>query len=528
MATTTYLEWDDQATGANNNTWGDVLDANQTIFELAIARFLSIATTGGTTTLTSSQNRYPIIRLTGTLVSNATIEVRTAEKNWLFINNTTGNFTVTVKTASGTGKTLPRGRSVKLYCDGANVEHARAPGIPVAQAGGTADAITATFEPATTSSELQDGTLFIVEAATANTTTTPTFSPDSLTARTITKSGGQALAVGDIRGAGHKLLLMYDSSSTRYELLNPAVVAASLTVSGIVELATTTETLTGTDATRAVTPDGLAALWEAGSNITDGATITIGEGGYFNLLTSTVAITAFSITTDKSGRTFRVRFDTVRTLTHNATSLILPGGANITTAQGDIAQFRSLGSGNVVCEWYTRANGQALAGSGAWRHIATLSPSAAASIEQTGLSAYKMLRITGNNIIPATDNVEFYIRISSDGVTYLSANYDTTCRDANSANSTVSFTIGNPASGGADIGNAAGDGGLGFQVIIDDFSAAQKTKCFGQFVFGDTGGAIISGTVRGWQTAQTAMQALQFLFSSGNIASGEIIIEGVT
>jgi hypothetical protein len=39
MATTTYLEWDDQATGANDNTWGDVLDANQTIFETAIARF---------------------------------------------------------------------------------------------------------------------------------------------------------------------------------------------------------------------------------------------------------------------------------------------------------------------------------------------------------------------------------------------------------------------------------------------------------------------------------------------------------
>lgn len=259
MATTTYLEIDDQVNGSNSNTWGDVTDANLAILEQAIARNVSIATTGGTTVLTSSQNRYPIIRLTGTLSSNATIQVRTAEKNWIFINDTTGNYTVTVKTLSGTGKTLPRGRAVKLYCDGTNVEFARHTGLPSAQAGGTADAITATFEPPITASELQDGTTVIVEAGNANATTTPTFSPDGLTARTITKNGGQALVAGDIRAAGHKLLLCYDLSSTRWELLNPAMVAASDTAAGLVELATNAEVQTGTDTARAITPAGLTA-----------------------------------------------------------------------------------------------------------------------------------------------------------------------------------------------------------------------------------------------------------------------------
>lgn len=225
MTTTSYLELDDQATGSNNNTWGDVLDDNFAIVEQAIARYTSISTTGGTTTLTSSQNRYPIIVISGTLTSNATITVKTQQKNWIFINNTTGAFTVTVKTSAGTGKTIPRGRSVKLYCDGTNVEYARDRGIPAAQAGGTVDAITATFEPPTTSAELQDGTLWIVEAAGANTTTTPTFNPDGLGAKTIKKSGGQALAAGDIRAAGHKLLLCYDSSGGHVELLNPNAAA---------------------------------------------------------------------------------------------------------------------------------------------------------------------------------------------------------------------------------------------------------------------------------------------------------------
>jgi hypothetical protein len=228
MTTTTYLELDDQATGANNNTWGDVADANMAIIEQAIARIVSIATTGGTTVLTSAQNRYPIIRLTGTLVSNATIEVRTAEKNWIFINDTTGAYTVTVKTNAGTGKTLPRGRATKLYCDGTNVEHARLDNIPAAQAGGTVDAITATFEPPITSAQMQDGTLVLVEAGGANATTTPTLAVDGLTARTITKNGGQALVAGDIRAAGHKLLLCYDLSSTRWELLNPYIAPVDL------------------------------------------------------------------------------------------------------------------------------------------------------------------------------------------------------------------------------------------------------------------------------------------------------------
>lgn len=150
--------------------------------------------------------------------------------------------------------------------------------------------------------------------------------------------------------------LAYDRSNNTLYFYDATAWSVFIAAGGIT-LASTTEQLTGTSSSKASTPDSVAALWEAGADITDGATITIGEGGYFNLITSTTAITAFTITTDKAGRTFRVRFNTIRTLTHNAASLILPGAANITTAAGDIAQFRSLGGGNVVCEWYTRASG---------------------------------------------------------------------------------------------------------------------------------------------------------------------------
>lgn len=87
-------------------------------------------------------------------------------------------------------------------------------------AGGTVDAITATYSPAITA--VTDGMICAFRASGANATTTPTFSPNGLTARTITKLGGAALAAGDIHGSLHECLLRYYATSTRWELLNPA------------------------------------------------------------------------------------------------------------------------------------------------------------------------------------------------------------------------------------------------------------------------------------------------------------------
>lgn len=73
-------------------------------------------------------------------------------------------------------------------------------------------------------------------------------------------------------------------------------------------------------------------------------------------ITGTTTIT--SLGTVASGALRTLVFGGILTLTHNGTSLILPGGANITTAAGDVASFRSKGSGNWVCVGYMRASGQ--------------------------------------------------------------------------------------------------------------------------------------------------------------------------
>lgn len=72
-------------------------------------------------------------------------------------------------------------------------------------------------------------------------------------------------------------------------------------------------------------------------------------------VSGTTTITALG--TAAAGVIRTVKFLGALVLTHNATSLILPGTANITTAANDTAEFLSLGSGNWQCTRYTPASG---------------------------------------------------------------------------------------------------------------------------------------------------------------------------
>lgn len=102
---------------------------------------------------------------------------------------------------------------------------------------GSANALAATISTSGTLT-LQDGALFGVRAANANSSTTPTLALNGGTARTITKEGNQALVAGDIT-ANMECLFRYVSATPRYELLNP-VNPITLTTSGTSGVSTLT------------------------------------------------------------------------------------------------------------------------------------------------------------------------------------------------------------------------------------------------------------------------------------------------
>jgi hypothetical protein len=100
-----------------------------------------------------------------------------------------------------------------------------------------------------------------------------------------------------------------------------------------------------------------------GTNIASATTTDLGAmAGNYALVTGTTTITGLG--TVSAGTRRKVTFTGILTLTHNATSLILPTEANITTAVNDTAEFISLGSGNWICTNYQRADGSSLAGGG--------------------------------------------------------------------------------------------------------------------------------------------------------------------
>ena len=125
---TPELRLERQTAGTNANTWGDICNVNFALIEDAISGMKEIATTGGTTTLTTAnagasyaasedQARYAILKITGVLTSNATIVAPAVSKKYHVWNATSGAFTVTVKVA-GTGVVVSQGEHASLVCDG--------------------------------------------------------------------------------------------------------------------------------------------------------------------------------------------------------------------------------------------------------------------------------------------------------------------------------------------------------------------------------------------------------------------------
>jgi hypothetical protein len=118
--------------GGDNNQWGQNLNVSVfQILEDAIANPQSYTVTGGTLDLSTnapplgpSLARYAYLIFSGALTSNQTVIVPNLPKWWMVSNLTTGAFTLSMKTPSGTAVVIPQGGGAnvqQVYCTGANV-----------------------------------------------------------------------------------------------------------------------------------------------------------------------------------------------------------------------------------------------------------------------------------------------------------------------------------------------------------------------------------------------------------------------
>lgn len=116
------------------------------------------------------------------------------------------------------------------------------------------------------------------------------------------------------------------------------------------------------------------ALTVEGANIAAAATTNIGAGtGVIITITGNTTITAFDNVA--AGRIRVLKFTGTPLLTHNATTLKLPGSANYQVVAGDVFVFESEGSGNWKCIGYTLVSGRAIVGGGMSNSIASVTTS---------------------------------------------------------------------------------------------------------------------------------------------------------
>ena len=117
-----------QATGENSGTWGTITNNNLQKLESAIKGYVSVAVASTSDSLTASdgsttdEQSNAIIKLTGTLTGNTTMQCEAVE-SWYIVDNATsmGTYTLGFKPSGGTAASLVSSSKHLLYSDGSTM-----------------------------------------------------------------------------------------------------------------------------------------------------------------------------------------------------------------------------------------------------------------------------------------------------------------------------------------------------------------------------------------------------------------------
>ncbi len=160
---------------------------------------------------------------------------------------------------------------------------------------------------------------------------------------------------------------------------------------------------------------------------------------------------------------------------------------------------------------------------GGWSFVSSATASSSANVEFTGFTTGYDWMVEGYAIKPATNAVKLTAVIGVSGPTYRTANYQSVAAGVYNGNSSAGDAVATALiniSVGSGLGNDTNEFSVMNFVLLDP-AASAKTFFRGTCTDHDGSGNIATGTFGGHNTASESIVALKFLYSSGNIASGE-------
>jgi microcystin-dependent protein len=122
-----------QGTGDNSGTWGSVLNNSViTVIDQIFGGVQTLSLASTDVTVSTSQSQNNAILLTGVLTANVAVIFPSIGRTFYIANNTTGAFSVTIKTASaGVTTVIPQGGSGFYVLNGTDVLVPTLPGVPI-------------------------------------------------------------------------------------------------------------------------------------------------------------------------------------------------------------------------------------------------------------------------------------------------------------------------------------------------------------------------------------------------------------
>lgn len=324
--------------------------------------------------------------------------------------------------------------------------------------------------------------------------------------------------------------------------------------------------------------------WKKGADIPSAGTVVLGTDGNSFDITGTTGITGVTVA---AGTWFQWQFDDAVALTHSATFFLNNAAANYTTAAGDILIGFAFAA-NSVRAAIIKASGAAVAkvaladladgtdgelftwdasgnpakvpvgtasevltsngpgaaptfqaaagGGGAWNIIGTAVASGSGALTVTGLdSTYDTYAIGLSDLVPASDDQVPWLRMGdSGGVDSGGTDYEWRVSGALSISGTTWAATGAQDDSDAQIdllpdgvGNAAGEGCGGMLFLHRPGDGASQPTISGDMTGWNTGTSLVTGNVHGARRAVITLDRIQFLFASGNIATGRLTVWGI-